>query len=272
MFLIWGGQIVFYTNWKASEGKSESVDNYPWAPLRVIETGTVCNSYPCSEWWAVSYPFCRWENVGLEESHFGKEMEKRRKERQILFSWAPESLRTVTAAAEFTDACVWAQCLTPRKGVTLACWNIPGTCEGVGVPWNRHRHRMRGTQRPFLSLILSRRVELRVPVLLAPSIRNGGHLATTWPQGLAAGLSGPLGLQQMHSKEPRGRCQPRGQVQAGLPWRETHGPSWHSPEHPAGDSGGSWKLRWDQQSHPENHTVGRSYALFVSTQFLFFEI
>ena len=44
--------------------------------------------------------------MGLEESHFGKEMEKRRKERQILFSWAPESLRTVTAAAEFTDACV----------------------------------------------------------------------------------------------------------------------------------------------------------------------
>lgn len=98
------------------------------------------------------------------------------------------------------------------------------------MPWNGHRHRMRDTKRPFLSLVLSRRVELGEPVLLAPSIRNGGHLATTWPQGLAAGLSGPLGLQQMHSKEPRGRCQPRGQAQAGSPWRETHGPGWHSPE------------------------------------------
>ena len=35
-------------------------------------------------------------------------MGKKREERQILFSWAPESLRTVTAAAKLTDACVWA--------------------------------------------------------------------------------------------------------------------------------------------------------------------
>ena len=44
--------------------------------------------------------------MDLLPSLHGKQIEKKWKQRQTLFSWAPESLRTVTAAMKLKDACL----------------------------------------------------------------------------------------------------------------------------------------------------------------------
>ena len=41
----------------------------------------------------------------LAPSLHGKQMGKRRKQRQTLFSWAPKSLQMVTAAMKLKDTC-----------------------------------------------------------------------------------------------------------------------------------------------------------------------
>ena len=42
---------------------------------------------------------------GIQSHHFGKQMEKNWKQWQILFSWAPKSLQTVTANMNLKDTC-----------------------------------------------------------------------------------------------------------------------------------------------------------------------
>ena len=48
----------------------------------------------------------------------GKQMGKKWKQRQILFSWAPESLWTVTAAMKLKDSYSWKESYDkPRLGI-----------------------------------------------------------------------------------------------------------------------------------------------------------